>query len=146
MKQTLANTESIARSAFADIAAHFPRLEIIEETNAPVEISLKIPAQAGVKHRVWLALQNLDELSFGVESFQVEWFPCTDPEKVSRFIDAVTGYLSGRYRILEHRRGTHCFKAQLQRPGDNGWETIATWSQLRLPSFRKVSNNELVKS
>ena len=108
-----------------------------------MEISLRVPAQEGLKHSVWLAFQNDDELHFAVGHFWFEWFPCTDQGKVRSFVDAVTGFLSGSYRSLEHYRGTDCFKAKLQRRTGNDWETIATWSKIRWPSFRRVTYKEI---
>jgi hypothetical protein len=148
LNQALSQTEGIARAAFAEIAARFPCLKIIEKTDAPVEISLHPPVQDGLKYSVWLSLQNADELHFSVRHFWFEWFPCTEPAKVQSFVDAASGFLSGTYRSLEHYRGAHChcFKAQLQRPTDNGWETIATWSKLRLPSFRKIAYKAIINA
>jgi hypothetical protein len=124
------DTLPIAKDAIAQIQRRFPSLRIVEEQGVPVELSFSIPVQAGVKHKVWLALQNNDELSFGVGSFQVEWFPCTDPARVKEFVEAVVGYLSGNYRIMEHRWGAKCVKAQLQAPEGATWKTLGTWSNL----------------
>ena len=146
MDQTLSQTEEVARGAFAQITARFPHLQIVEDSDAPVEISLNLPVQGGLKHAVWLSFQNNDELHLSVGHFWCEWFPCTDPAKVEAFIDAVGGFLSGNYRSLEHYRSGECFKAQLQRPTGNEWETIATWSRLRLPSFRTVSYREVTNA
>lgn len=139
------DTEKIARQAFANIAARFPQFKMIEDEEAPVEISITIPSQPGLKQEVWLALQNNDELHFSVGSFWLEWFPCTDPIKVQSYIDSVAGFLSGNYRILEHYRGTKCVKAELQQPNSGGWHTIGTWSLLWLPlpwnkTFKEVRN------
>jgi hypothetical protein len=100
---------------------------------------------------VWLALQNNDELHFSVEHFWLEWYPCTKPSRVSEYIAAVIGFLSGEYRVLEHYRGKRCVKAELQAPSDGGWQTIGTWSNLLsfLPmrqSFRAVSNAQPIIS
>ena len=146
MNQALSQTEEIAKAAFGEIAVRFPHLQIVEESDAPVELSLHLPIQDGLKHAVWLSLQNSDELHLSIGHFWCEWFPCTDPAKVETFVDAVSGFLSGNYRSLEHYRGATCFKAQLQRQTANGWETIATWSRLRLPSFRKVVYRAVVNA
>jgi hypothetical protein len=138
--------EAIARQAFADISARFPHLEITENLDHPVEISLTLPQQPGMKHQVWLALQNEDELHFSVGHFWLEWFPCTRPERVEQFVESVCGFLSGQYRVIEHNRGQSCFKAELQKPSSQGWETIGTWSRLRWPSFRRSAVTELVNA
>ena len=146
MNQARSQPEEIARAAFAEIGARFPHIQVLEEANAPVEISLSIPVQDGLRYSVWLGFQNNDELHFSVENFWCEWFPCTDRDKTRNFVDAVCGFLSGSYRSLEHYRDGKCFKAQLQRPTDTNWETIATWSRLRLPSFRRVTYREVINA
>jgi hypothetical protein len=139
------DTETIARRAFADIAAQFPQLRMVEDEGVPVEISITLPAQPGLKQKVWLALQNNDELHFSVGNFWLGWFPCTEPKSVKSYIDSVAGFLSGKYRILEHYRGTKCVKAELQKHDAVGWNTIGTWSILWFPlpwkkEFKEVRN------
>ncbi len=135
----------IARRAVAEIAARFPNLSMVENPKDPVELSITLPIQPGLKQKVWLCLQNNDELHFSVGNFWLEWFPCTDPSRVSAYVDAVCGYLSGEYRVLEHYRGKRCVKAELQCPVAASWRTIGTWSRLWLPipwgkSFNEVRN------
>jgi hypothetical protein len=133
------DTEAIARKAFAEIASQFPSLQIVEDKDLPVEISIQIPIQPGLNQKVWLCLQNGDELHFAVSNFWLEWFPCTKPERVKSFVDAVVGFLSGKYRIIEHFRGTKCFKAELQMPESDGWQTIGTRWKFSLPfPFKKT--------
>lgn len=77
--------------------------------------------------------------TFGVCRFYCEWFPCAKPEKAEKYLDAVTGFLSGEYRILEHYRGKTCYKAKLQKSEGNRWQTIATWATIWIPlSFKKT--------
>jgi hypothetical protein len=127
------DTLEIAKRAFERIREAFPSLEVVEDTAAPVEISLHIPVQPGMKHLVNLNLQNVDELHFSVGSFWLEWFPCTDSAKVDSYVEAVTGFISGRLRVLEHYRGKRCIKAELQSPANGGWKTIGTCFTLSLP-------------
>jgi hypothetical protein len=127
------DAETVARHAFSEIAARFPSLNIVENVGDPVEISLTIPPQPGCKYSVWLCLQNFDELHFSVGNFWLEWFPCTKPERVKSYIDAVSGFLSGKYRVLEYYRGEKCVKAKLQAPQSEKWRTLGTWSTLALP-------------
>lgn len=143
---TAGDAETIARRAFSEIAARFPSLKIVENIGDPVAISLTIPAQPGCKYEVWLCLQNADELHLGVEHLWLEWFPCTNPKPVDSFIDAVSGYLSGSYRILEHYRGERCVKAVLQAPHGENWRTMARSSTLSLPfpwrkTFKEIRNS-----
>ena len=138
MSIAVADTESIARGVFAEIAKRFPKLNMVENRSDPVEISITIPVQPGLSHEVWLCLQNRDELGFSVGHFYSEWFPCTKPDRVEKYVDAVTGFLSGRYKIVEHYRGTKCYRAQLQKPEADRWHTIANWATIWIVlSFRK---------
>ena len=139
------DTIKIARQAVADIAARFPTLRMVENPKDPVELSITLPVQPGLKQKVRLCLQNYDELHFSVGNFWLEWFPCTNPDRVREYVKIVCGYLSGEYRVLEHYRGKRCVKAELQAPVAANWKTIATWSRLSLPipwgkSFNEVRN------
>lgn len=120
----------IAKAAFAELAAQFPTLNMIPEPEAPVEVSIHLPAQPGLSQAVWLGFQNNDELHFSVGHFWLEWFPCTEPFKLREYIDAVSGYLSGRYRVVEHYSGARCVKAELQAPVGSQWQTVGTWRNL----------------
>jgi hypothetical protein len=124
------NTEAIARGVFAEIAGRFPALKLVENVDEHVEISITIPVQPGLSHDVGLGLQNQDELHLYIGHLWVEWFPCTKRDRVEEYLEAVTGFLSGSYRVLEHYRGTKCYKAQLQKPANGGWRTIATWATI----------------
>ena len=133
---------AIAEETFRVIGERFPNLTMMRQPDDPVEISIVLPVQTGLRHRVWLALQNGDELHFSVGSFWLGWFPCTNPAKVDRYLDAVCGFLSGRYRVLEHLRDGRCIKAQLQAPDSTrGWRTLGTWGKFWLPSFTFVRVN-----
>ncbi len=135
----------IAEQAFEEIAARFPHLHTVRDEEAEVELIIRLPVQPGLRQQVSLYLANNDELNMVVDHFWLEWFPCTDPTKVEAYIEAVSGYLSGRYRILEHYRGKKCVKAELQAPSATGWETISTSSTIRIPipwkkTFKEVRN------
>jgi hypothetical protein len=95
-----------------------------------LELAMDIPAQTGLSFRVDLNLQNVDELHLAASALWVEWFPCTNPKRVDEYFEAVSGLLSGQFRILEHWRGKRAVKAELQAPNKGGWKTIATWSVL----------------
>lgn len=136
---TIPDAESIARGVIGEIAARFPSLNMVENSGEPVEISITIPVQPGLCHKVWLCLQNGDELGFSAGHFYCEWFPCTKSDRVEKYLDAVIGFLSGKYRILEHYRGTKCYRAQLQKPDGDRWRTIANWATISIPlSFKKA--------
>jgi hypothetical protein len=124
----------IAKEAFREIQSRFPGLRLVEDSSVPVELNVDIPVQAGVIYPINLNLQNRDELHFSVGHFWLEWFPCSSEEKVCAFIDAVSGFLAGRYRILEHYRGRRCVKAELQKEEPEGqWSTFGTYSRLSIP-------------
>ncbi len=137
----------IAEEAFAEIRIQFPSLEMKKNSCDPVELSIDMPVQAGLKYAVNLNLQNRDELHFSVENFWLEWFPCTDRSRVEAYIDAVSGFLSGRYRILEHYRGNKCTKAELQTPLEGGgWRTIGKSYRWGLSLSWKKSVKEIRNS
>lgn len=124
----------IAEKTFRRIAKLFPDLKMERNDEAPVELSIDIPIQPGLKYAVHLNLQNKDELHLSVENFWLEWFPCTEPSRVDHYIDAVSGFISGKYRVLEHYRGKRCIKAELQAPSeDGGWATVGTSIHIGLP-------------
>lgn len=138
-----ADTEAIARNVFAEIGRRFPSLKMVENHDDPVEISLTMPIQPGLSHEVWLCLQG-DELGFSVtRHFYIEYFPCTKSDRVEKYLDAVTGFLSGNYRILEYYRGTKCYKAKLQKPEGERWRTIASWLTIWISLSRKKTVKEI---
>jgi hypothetical protein len=141
----------IAKDAFREIQSRFPAVQMVEDPAAPVELSVEIPVQLGVIYPVNLNLQNRDELHFSVGHFWLEWFPCSNDERVDEFVDAVSGFLAGRYRILEHFRGRMCVKAELQREESVGqWSTFGTSVHCSLPlpwrkQYRVLINRPLVE-
>jgi hypothetical protein len=136
-----------AEKTFRRIAELFPDLRMKRNDAEPVELSLDIPIQSGLKYAVNLNLQNRDELHFSVENFWLEWFPCTEPSRADDYIDAVAGFLSGKYRILEHYRGKRCIKAELQAPREDGsWETIGTSIHSWLPWPWRKWHKEIVNA
>ena len=121
----------IALATFERIRAAFPALTMnLEERPKHVDLAMDIPAQPGLLFGVWLNLQNLDELHLNASALWVEWFPCTKPDRVEQYFEAVTGLLSGRFRILEHWRGKRPVKAELQAPTGTAWRTVAGSSHL----------------
>jgi hypothetical protein len=117
----------IALSTFERIRATFPALEMnLDLLHAHLDVAMVIPAQPGLSFKVHLNLQNRDELHLSASTFWCEWFPCTNPKTVESYFEAVSGLLSGEFRILEHWRGKRPVKAQLQRPSGDDWENVAT--------------------
>jgi len=98
---------------------------------------MSIPRQPGLLFDVQLNLQNIDELHLNASALWVSWFPCTKPQIVEEYFEAVSGLLSGRFRILEHWRGTRVVRAELQRPSQEGWRTIASRHPITLAWGKK---------
>jgi hypothetical protein len=122
---------------FESIQGAFPHLTMRLDRHHPhVELNMDIPRQPGLLFDVNLNLQG-DELHLSAGSFWLEWFPCTKPDVVAAFEEAVNGVLSGTFRIVEHLRGPRAVKAQLQKPATNGWQTVGTRSTIYLPFGRK---------
>jgi hypothetical protein len=136
----------IALSTFERIRAAFPALAMdLDLHPSQVDVALNIPAQHGLSFDVHLNLQNCDELHLSASALWVEWFPCTNPQKAGKYFEAVSGLLSGQFRILEHWRGNRVVKAQLQRPSHGRWKTMANWLvMLSIPwppkTFKIVQN------
>ena len=117
----------IALAVFARVQESFPNLTMtLDRDHEHLDLALDLLVQDGLEFDVQLNLQNIDELFLCAASFWCSWFPCTEPKVTERFFDAVSGLLSGRYRILEHKRGERLVKSQVQCPHGDGWKTIAT--------------------
>jgi hypothetical protein len=130
---------------FEEIRAAFPSLTMELQLEPPnVDLNMDVREQPGLTFAVNLNLQG-DELHLSAGSFWLEWFPCTDPAIVAYYRGAVTGLLSGEYRILEHYVGTRVVKAQLQLPDGEAWRTIGTssslWTLLPWPRTQRVLQN-----
>ncbi|UZJ43825.1 hypothetical protein OOT55_14330 [Marinimicrobium sp. C6131] len=126
----------IARSIFETLKSEFPHLYMeIEEAPEYTEIELTIPAQDGLDHEVALNLQNIDELHFNVDDFWGEWFPCTDSKIAEGFLQAVRGFLSGRYRVVVYSRKGKSYKRLLQSPVEDSWNTEYTHTSVHWPGF-----------
>ena len=107
-----------------------------------------IPVQPGVDFNVSINLQNQDELHLNVgKNFWVEWFPCREQEVFDDYINAVTGVISGEYRIVERYLFGKADSAVLERPnGRGGWQRVTTWGSLGClvpgPRARKILQNK----
>jgi hypothetical protein len=125
---------------FEGIRAEFPTLQTqLQPEHAHVDLNMDIRKQPGLAFDVNLNLQG-DELHLSAGSFWLEWFPCTDPAVTAQYRDAVTGLLSGRYRILEYFAWNRSVRAELQSPAGNSWQTIGTSSNLwRLVPSRRTT-------
>ncbi len=137
----MATPIELAEFAFSEIQESFPDLKssLDREPDADgwLDLVLEIPEQAGLAFEVSLNLQNVDELHINAPGLWVEWFPCTNPKVLTRYLDAVTGLLDGSYRILQHWRKGRLVKSYLQRPTRSSWETVASYYPgISLPFIR----------
>jgi hypothetical protein len=117
----------------ARLRTRFPWLHIdVQHHHRFVHAIAEIPAQHGLDLRMSASLQNLDELHLTVgDNFWFEWFPCSDDRVFEEYIDAVTGIISGDYRVVERRMFGKVDSAVLEKPsGRRGWHPVARWSRL----------------
>ena len=133
---------SLARRVLDDLRVSFPHLQILDDSDPHLDLGITIPVQAGMTFPIGVNLQG-DELHLNAgDAFWVEWFPCTDPEVVAKFREAVWGLIQGSYRIVETYSFGEITTAQLQQPVNGRWKKVATYSRafaLRLPFFAKRS-------
>jgi hypothetical protein len=123
---------------FEEIRDAFPHLSMrLDREPSEVDLDMDVPEQPGLAFGMNLNLQG-DELHLSAGAFWLEWFPCTKPDVVQAYRDAVHGLISGAYRIREHYRGGRPFKAELQRPNGDGWHTIGTWHGWAWPLPRRT--------
>ena len=123
---------------FQEIRDAFPQLSMRLDHDPPnVDLNMDIPGQPGLTFDMNLNLQG-DELHLNAGAFWLEWFPCTRPDVVQAYQEAVQGLLTGVYRIRERHRGARPFKAELQKPGVDGWQTIGTWYGWAWPLPRRT--------
>jgi hypothetical protein len=135
----MATPLELAEFAFNEIRESFPNLacRIDRKPAGGLDIELVFPEQPGLSFEVSLNLQNVDELHLNAPGLSVEWFPCTKPDVLTRYVDAVRGVIAGSHRILQYRRRGRLIKSYLQRPLGESWETIARYYPgIALPFLR----------
>ena len=130
------------------LCREFPLLRMdVQREHPHVHAIADIPVQPGLDFSVGINLQNLDELHLNAgKNLWVEWFPCRKEEVFDDYVRAVTGVISGHYRIVERYLFGRADSALLERPnGRGGWERVATWGTLgRLvpgPRVQRVLQN-----
>ncbi len=127
---------NIAKGVFETLKREFPGLSMeIEESPEYTEVELTIPVQDGLDYQVDLNLQNTDELHFNVDDFLGLWFPCTDSKVSESFLQAVQGFVSGKYRIVMYSRKGKPYKRILQSPSEGSWNTEYTHTTAHWPCF-----------
>lgn len=137
MKRTDYTTQAVV--LFERFAArHDLSYEVTPEVN--VEVLWTFPAQSKLSMPITLALQNYDELNFGVFDFWSYFFPF---EAVAeRFERAIDAWVNGEARIAVGRFGGR--KLQV-RKGEK-WETVYYASGCLLPLLSNPVRFEMNQS
>ena len=99
---------------------------VISDAEPQLDLSLDLPAQAGLSLPIHANLQNGDELHLEAASLHVSWFPCNREGVAEAFSDALVGLVEGTFRISEVLRSGDPIGADLEHRTDSGWERVAT--------------------
>ena len=89
-----------AEAMFRGIAADLD-LEIVENSDDPVELSMEFPKQEKLGFRVWVCLQNLDELWIAAGGFSTSMFPFEEVKDT--FEVMLRKFLTGTYKIRRYK-------------------------------------------
>lgn len=112
---------------FQALQQSFPDLKF-KKIDAPVDEAFVIPVQPGLKVEVGVNRQNGDELHLTIgNAFWCEWFPTSCPEVVHDYIDAVSGFIEGRVRLVELYKGKRASGGDLEAQSEAGWHRIARY-------------------
>ena len=117
-----------ARTLFAGFAQRHGLIYDADKT-APVEVCWRFPTQAKLSPPLTLALQNGDELNFGVGGFWSYFFPF--PEVAAEFQHILDAWIAGEARVLT----TSPWGRSRQLREDGRWQTVYRAGQL-IPSWR----------
>jgi hypothetical protein len=124
------------QEAVDEVQRRYPHLAIRRDASSLSDGDWTIPVQPGVRHEILIYVSR-DELSFDVGSLHTSFFPCDEEEPRAQFVDAVTGFIDGRYRVREHHRRGACIAADLGELKEGRWRSVASWSCLHWPFPRK---------
>ena len=136
-----------AKELFEGIARRYDLLFEWDHTSTvPVTIAAIIPRQWGLDFRLWLYLQNKDEIGIRSDLFSASWLPLDDPEKEAAFLTVANGLISGEVRLLcsDGPNFAKPHKVILQRQAAGQWETIYVYRRIHLlvwPTTTKVVAN-----
>lgn len=106
--------------------------------NAPVELLWEFPIQPKLKHRIALALQNNDELNFGVGEFWSYFFPFED--KQAEFERVLESWIVGSARIVS-KAGILIQTLELQMFEEGRWNTAYAARSLSIRKPRVFLTN-----
>jgi hypothetical protein len=145
------DNRKIERERFEEVLAllarEFSNVRVeVERSPAHVDAAADIPLQPGASVPISINLQNADELHLNIgEHFWAEWFPCGEDEVFHRYCEALRGWLSGRYRIVESYVGGKAVSAYLQEPAAESWKDVASWRNvagcLPFPRRKRIVRN-----
>lgn len=116
-----------AEGIFAAFAARHGLSHEVDRS-APVEVCWRFPVQPGLSETIVLALQNGDELNFGVGEFWSYFFPFK--EKVAEFEHVLSAWMAGEGRVI-----SRLFSENLQVWDGVQWRTVYGAGRL-WPEFR----------
>ncbi len=126
----------LAEELFQGVAAEL-ELDIAIDEDVPVEVSMTLPKQGGLKFEIWLCLQNIDELWFSVDDvFTTSRFPCQ--EVIGDFRDDLVGFIKGdlRIRVISHAKTGKVRSSFLERKDAGEWQVVSTYGRgIRLRLF-----------
>ncbi|OAB25943.1 hypothetical protein SAMN05444395_10515 [Flavobacterium fryxellicola] len=125
----------IALIKFKEIQNRFPHLIMtLDYDDEFVDLSMEIPKQSGIDFDICLNLQNEDELHIVTNYLWCQFFSAHSELLVEKFFESVVGLINGNYRILQYVRNDEVYKAFLQKPKDDNWETIYKgYQKIRMP-------------
>jgi hypothetical protein len=103
-----------------------------EVTHAPVEVMWEFPVQPKLSLRIVLALQNNDELNFGVGNFWSYFFPFE--KKQIEFEKIIDKWVEGAARIVP-KSGIFTQALELQLLEDGGWKSVYSANSIRWRRF-----------
>lgn len=114
---------------FAEILGRFS-LSYVQETDAPIELCLRIPKQAGLEFEAILMLQNKDELWLCTDGFTMSMFPCYESDVYQGFRENTLNLFSGKARIVEYRLdGDGVYVSDLQELVDGEWKHVCGYQR-----------------
>jgi hypothetical protein len=109
------------------------------DRSAPVEVLWRFPVQDRLSVPIVLALQNNDELNFGVEEFWSYFWPF--PEKAAQFEEIVDAWVLAKARIV-----TRAFGEELQLWSHGRWTAVygagRIWPKLKAGKIIQNSAGE----
>lgn len=113
-----------AEEMFRRVAADLD-LEIIKLPDDPVELSMEFPKQRKLDWRIWVCLQNLDELWISVGGFTTSMFPFEDVKET--FESMLREFLTKTYKVrrFKSRRTGKICQSLTYENTEKGWRILS---------------------